>query len=534
MRTTLSASLIGLLAVAVLATAGAAATTNRPASSRSTRTTAHRHSQVSSTNRVKIAAAVTNAIAGGPATNTASACATNAMRLRIDLEGSLKDLAALRESIAGEKIPLAKQLGEIEDQLSYARKEYEKSRRLVDTRNLDLANLKGELKLRQEEMDYVGNLLDEYARSFEGRVHVSEMQRFQPLVEAALQAPQNKDLTLSAKLAQQIALVSASVARVGMLIGGLRFEGTAVDPQGTLDKGRFALIGPVALFASSNGAVTGLAMAQAGSSQPAVRPLDPTVAPNFASVIATGQGLLPFDPTRGDALKALIAKGSLWGYFKKGGPIMWPLLGVSILAFSVILERLLFLLFEGGRRSPKTVRAILAALERRNVEEAIRATATSKDFVARCLRYALANREKSLTDALMRSTAAELHRYSRGLSILDTIVTMAPLLGLLGTVTGMIGAFGMLGGAELSAPAAITGGIAEALLATTFGLGIAITTLIPLNYLHTRSDQARHELQDAATHLELLMKPIQEAEAAQAANTETAGDSAGRLAGGQT
>jgi hypothetical protein len=76
----------------------------------------------------------------------------------------------------------------------------------------------------------------------------------------------------------------------------------------------------------------------------------------------------------------------------------------------------------------------------------------------------------------------------------------------------MMGSFGMLGGAELSAPAQITGGIAEALIATAFGLGIAISTLVPLNFLHSKSEEARHEMEDAATHLELLMKPILEAE----------------------
>ena len=163
------------------------------------------------------------------------------------------------------------------------------------------------------------------------------------------------------------------------------------------------------------------------------------------------------------------------------------------------------------------MRAILAALERGRVDEAIAGGAKSRDYIARCLTYALANRGKSLSDALVRATANELHRYTRGIAILDTVVTMAPLLGLLGTVTGMIGAFGMLGGAELSAPAAITGGIAEALLATTFGLGIAIATLIPLSYLHSRSDQARHELEDNASHLELLVKPILEREHAREA-----------------
>ena len=70
----------------------------------------------------------------------------------------------------------------------------------------------------------------------------------------------------------------------------------------------------------------------------------------------------------------------------------------------------------------------------------------------------------------------------------------------------MIRSFGMLGGAELGAPSAITGGIAEALIATAFGLGIAITALLPFNYLNARLEEARLEMQDAASHAEIHLK----------------------------
>jgi len=86
------------------------------------------------------------------------------------------------------------------------------------------------------------------------------------------------------------------------------------------------------------------------------------------------------------------------------------------------------------------------------------------------------------------------------------VITLAPLLGLLGTVTGMMGSFSLIGG-ELSAPGAITGGIAEALIATAFGLGIAITSLIPFNFLNTRMENARIEIETAAKKLDFLMHP---------------------------
>lgn len=188
---------------------------------------------------------------------------------------------------------------------------------------------------------------------------------------------------------------------------------------------------------------------------------------------------------------------------------MWPLLLTSLVAFTVVVERLIFIVRERARRAPEAVGAILTAAERGDVSAALAAGERgSGDFVVRTLLYGLRQRDKSFSNALFRAANQELKRFNQGLSVLDTTITLAPLLGLLGTVTGMIRSFGLLGGRELDAPAVITGGIAEALIATAFGLAIAILALIPFNYLNARLEEARHDLEDASTHLELiLMKP---------------------------
>ncbi len=430
-----------------------------------------------------------------------------------DLDKSLLELSALREKIAAEKLPLTRELSRLEVELSEARRELADASRSRDEKTLETDNLQGALKLRQEEMTYITNLFDEYARGFETMLHSSEIPHLTEVMDTARQASGNKDLTLSQKLGRQTSLLKASAARLIDLIGGTRYEGQAVDPQGSIVQGRFAMIGPVVLFAAAAGMPSGLAMAQTGSSQTAVRPLDEAATPGVVQVVSQGEGLLPLDPTRGGALQELINRGSLIATFKHGGPIMWPLLGVSILALTVIVERMIFLAGHRRRRNRHLVEDLLARVEEGDVEGAIAVGESSQDYVARALTYAMKHREKSLSNALSRSAGAELVRFNRGISILDTCVTMAPLLGLLGTVTGMMGSFGAMGGSELGAPAQITGGIAEALIATCFGLGIAVTALVPMNYLHNRSDEARHEMEDATTHLELLMKPIQDAEA---------------------
>lgn len=184
---------------------------------------------------------------------------------------------------------------------------------------------------------------------------------------------------------------------------------------------------------------------------------------------------------------------------------MWPLLALSLVALTVVFERLYFTVAEKARRDRGAVRKIMAAAEQGEFEEAAREGAHSHDFVARALSFALAHRDPSFSNALLQAAAEELHRFSRGLSVLDTTITLAPLLGLFGTVTGLIRAFRLLGPAELGAPAAITGGIAEALIATAFGLLIAMIALLPFNFLNTQLEQARHEIESTAAQLERLL-----------------------------
>jgi biopolymer transport protein ExbB len=190
----------------------------------------------------------------------------------------------------------------------------------------------------------------------------------------------------------------------------------------------------------------------------------------------------------------------------KGGPVMWPLLLVSILTLTVVLERLWFILREARLRKAGDVEKFLTHLEKGKTAEALEIGKQSTDFVVRVLAYAVGHKEESLSNAFLQASNRELGRFNRGLPILDTVITLAPLLGLLGTVTGLIHSFGILGDQELQAPTVLTGGIAQALIATAFGLVIAVTALIPFNYLNARLEQARHELEDMGTQVELILR----------------------------
>lgn len=194
-------------------------------------------------------------------------------------------------------------------------------------------------------------------------------------------------------------------------------------------------------------------------------------------------------------------------FLLKGGPIMWPILVCALVAVAVVGERIFWWAREGTRRDPKTMEKILAALENGDVESAKKLSAYVNDPVIRMIHRGLGHAHSSLQGALQLGAGIELERAGRFLTVMDTLVTLAPLLGLLGTVTGLMRAFLHVGNAELSV-VAVTGGIGEALIATACGLGIAILSLIPLNIFNRKVARLQFELETAATNVEVMVNAI--------------------------
>ena len=190
--------------------------------------------------------------------------------------------------------------------------------------------------------------------------------------------------------------------------------------------------------------------------------------------------------------------------FRKGGPIMWPILIVSIIGLTVVIERVFWWTGRWFRRDPKRIEKVFTAIETGDVTEASRLSRGSRDPVLRMMWNGLNHQHASLQGALQVAAGIEIKRAGRFLVVMDTLVTLAPLLGLLGTITGLIRSFSFLGNEELAVQA-VTGGIAEALIATACGLGIAIFALVPFNFFTSRVSNLEFELQTAATNLEVML-----------------------------
>jgi biopolymer transport protein ExbB len=191
--------------------------------------------------------------------------------------------------------------------------------------------------------------------------------------------------------------------------------------------------------------------------------------------------------------------------FIAGGPIMWPILILSLIALAVVIERVFWWLGRWMRRDPKRIEKVFTAIEVGDVAEASRLSRDSRDPVLRMMWNGLNHQHASLQGALQVAAGIEIKRAGRFLVVMDTSVTLAPLLGLLGTIVGLMESFSFLGNEELAVQA-VTGGIAKALIATACGLGIAIFTLIPFNFFTSRVSNLEFELQTAATNLEVMLE----------------------------
>src|SRR5438046_3507784 len=201
----------------------------------------------------------------------------------------------------------------------------------------------------------------------------------------------------------------------------------------------------------------------------------------------------------------LVGTNWLIDKFHRGGPVMWPILLVSIVGLTVVIERIFWWTGRWFRRDPKRIEKVFTAIEHGDTTEASRLSRGSRDPVLRMMWNGLTHQHASLQGALQVAAGIEIKRAGRFLVVMDTLVTLAPLLGLLGTITGLIRSFSFLGNEELAVQA-VTGGIAEALIATACCLGIAILALIPSNFFTSRVSNLEFELQTAATNLEVMLE----------------------------
>ena len=236
--------------------------------------------------------------------------------------------------------------------------------------------------------------------------------------------------------------------------------------------------------------------------EPPVRP----VRRQLERYLAGESGRVPVDLTGGPALRQIARKPSLWQQVRAGGPIVWPLALVALLALVTIVWRLVHLQ-RVHRNTDRIMAAVNAEAARGDWDAAARIVDDStcrRSPVARVVRSGLDARRESrevLESVLEEAILRELPLLQRGLAMLAVFGAVAPLLGLLGTVTGMIDTFRVITLHGTGDPKLMSGGISEALVTTEIGLAIAIPVMLAHTWLKRRTDHVIGDMEQQAMHL---------------------------------
>ena len=193
-------------------------------------------------------------------------------------------------------------------------------------------------------------------------------------------------------------------------------------------------------------------------------------------------------------------------YLEVGGPILWVLVIISIGAFAVVLERIVFF-----ARNEKNVGSnfrdeILSLVANKKIDEAIALCDTKKSCVASAVKKFLQKAPRGIDVQdyefiLKEITIKETSPYESRLNLLASVISISPMLGLLGTVTGMIRAFTNISKYGAGDAAIVADGIAEALLTTAAGLMIAIPVIVVYNYLNRRLEKMENEIDDVVINI---------------------------------
>ncbi len=185
--------------------------------------------------------------------------------------------------------------------------------------------------------------------------------------------------------------------------------------------------------------------------------------------------------------------------------MMIPILLCSLIAVTVVIERFIFFY---NSRTTAEADSMLALIQQGKFTDALSVAEHRPSPILRVLSSGILSRTDQPEKAMEAAGLAELATMKRRLNILDTIITLGPLLGLLGTIIGMIDAFGIMAESGLGQPHAVTGGVAEALVCTAAGIVVAVTTLVPYNYFLTRVEQESERIELYATRAESALTKV--------------------------
>lgn len=396
-----------------------------------------------------------------------------------DFQKALAELAETRKSVEGERIPLAREITALEQQLVERRAELAKAQRFQENQLVELNALKSEARRRVDEFKYLDALLAEYAKAFQSRLQFVEEPRYAELF-ATLEKAAAPDLSSRDRWQRRAAVLTHALQRLEGALGGESFDGRALDKKGLIHAGKVALVGPFAVFATPAGEVAGPLQMELNKADPSVVEVSANLKQASHKLATTGSGDLGLDPTLGNAFKLAALKESFVEKLEKGGWAMVPLLILGVSAAVVALLK--FIQLSRFRLAKETdLQKVLNHLVQGHREPALVHARSIPGPAGELLTTAVEHSDEKkeyLEEILYERMLAARTKLERGLPFLALTATTGPLMGLLGTVMGMIATFKLISSFGSGDPKVLASGISEALIATATGMTVAIPALL--------------------------------------------------------
>jgi biopolymer transport protein ExbB len=419
---------------------------------------------------------------------------------RVNLHSALTELAQTREAIATDKIPLIRNVTALEDDVRRQTTELDRLRRLRDNSDLGLNRLREQVKAVETQNEYAAGLLDEFVRSFETRINYSETQLYSAAAEEARLALDDSDMNQAERFQKQIKVIGVALNRLGKLTGGYTFEGQALAPNGDIETGTFAVFGPTVYFASDQSELAGVTFNKINAAQAAIAVPGEEYTANIRNFITNNEGEIPIDATLGKALKMVEANDTILEHLSKGGSVGVVILGLGVIC--LLIGAFKTIEVTGFKTpSPEKVQDVLARIE---LGDLVKATALASEIPGAGGTLVQAGVEYSdekrgtLEEILYEKILAVRPRLERFLPFIALTAAAAPLLGLLGTVTGMIKTFNLITIFGTGDAKSLSSGISEALVTTELGLVVAIPALILHGLLSRMARQKLGEMEQTA------------------------------------
>ena len=418
---------------------------------------------------------------------------------KADLTAALSELSTVRDTIAAAKIPLISEVSTLEDDVRQKSDELNRLRRLRDNSDLGLNRLREQVEAIQSQNEYAGSLLDEFVRSFETRIDYSETQLYAKTAEEARLALDDSNMSTSERFEKQIDVIGVALDRLEQLVGGYTFEGRALAPTGEIEEGTFAAFGPTVYFASKQSELSGVTFNKLNAAEAAI-PVPGDFSLGIRQLIESGEGQSPADATLGKALKIQAGNDSIAEHLAKGGSV-----GVVIIALGGVCLLLGLLKFfevtSFKTPKPEDVQKVLSHIENGDLANAKTAAASTPGAGGALLAVGVEyvdEKRGTLEEILYEKILAVRPKLERFLPFIALTAAAAPLLGLLGTVTGMIKTFNLITIFGTGDAKSLSSGISEALVTTELGLCVAIPALILHGLLSRMARQKIGDMEQTA------------------------------------